>query len=92
MVGCKGIFMGDIFELLVSIFLEGSIEVVKEKRIPKWIRLIGWILILVFYSALLIFFVCIFLQSSRLIVRCLMGVLTILLLAMFAVFLNKLMK
>ena len=92
MVGCKGIFMGDIFELLVSIFLEGSIEVVKEKRIPKWIRLIGWILILVFYSALLILFVCIFLQSSRLIVRCLMGVLTILLLAMFAVFLNKLMK
>lgn len=92
MVGCKGIFMEDIFELLVSIFLEGSIEVVKEKRIPKWIRLIGWILILVFYSALLILFVCIFLQSSRLIVRCLMGVLTILLLAMFAVFLNKLMK
>lgn len=84
--------MEDIFELLVSIFLEGSIEVVKDKRIPKWIRLIGWILILVFYSALLILFVCIFLQSSRLIIRCLMGVLTLLLLAMFAVFLNKLMK
>lgn len=81
-----------IFELLVSIFLEGSIEVVKDKRIPKWIRLIGWILILVFYSAFLILFVCIFLQSSRLIVRCLMGALTILLLVMFVVSLKKLMK
>lgn len=81
-----------IFELLVSIFLEGSIEVVKDTRIPKWIRLIGWILILVFYSAFLILFVGIFLQSSRLIVRCLMGALTILLLVMFVVSLKKLMK
>lgn len=49
--------MDDIIEFLLELLLDGSIEVSKNKKVPKWIRYPIMILLILLFSLILLFII-----------------------------------
>lgn len=79
-------------ELLLSFFLEGSIEIIQEKQIPRWIRIIVLIIITIFYSAFTSFLIYLSVKGNSLLFQCITAMIAILFLALFGRFWYKIAK
>lgn len=49
--------MDDFIEFLLELLLDGSIEVSKNKKVPKWIRYPIMILLILLFSLVLLFII-----------------------------------
>lgn len=81
-----------LIELILTFFLDGSFEIIQEKKIPKWIRTVVLIIITIFYSAFIGFFVYLSVKSNHSFVKSITAMLSILFIVLFGRFWYKLIK
>lgn len=83
-----------LFEFLGEILFEGLIEIIKSKKISLWIRVPLFIIISVFYLGLMFLLLWASVKSLKdnLIFGIVLGVLSLILLAIYLLFIYKLYK
>lgn len=83
-----------LFEFLGEILFEGLIEIIKSKKISLWIRISLFIIISVFYLGLMFLLLWVSVKSLKdnLILGIILGVLSLILLAIYLIFIYKLYK
>ena len=81
-----------LWELIFEIFLEGIIEIIKNKKISKWIRypLLAIISLIYLFIILLLFFISIQMMKNSLLLFVVLFILSLLVLIFFICFLKKL--
>lgn len=81
-----------IIDCVADFIMDGAVELVKETKIPKWIRSIVLVVLTLVYMAVFVLFAWILVQCKMVIVKCLSIVMLILIIGLVGRFWYKLIK
>lgn len=81
-----------IIDCVTDFIVDGAVELVKETKIPKWIRSIVLTVLTLVYMAVFVLFAWIFIQCKMVIVKCLSIIMLILIMGLVGRFWYHLIK
>lgn len=81
-----------IIELVLELFLDGSMEAVRDKKLPKWGRILALGLLTVFYIAFVVLLIVLSVQSGSPLMRAITGLIALAFFIIFIWFWVKLLR